>query len=358
MTEQQTQTQSLSAAKLEIASNTVQQLIINNGQGQLPHKYFYNDHKEALDSSFPLLDVPIVDLSLLSNSREDIELEKLKSALSSCGCFLLINHGMTGEYLDKVREITKEFFALPKEMKQKYTREVNDIEGYGNDMVISEKQTLDWLDRIYLTVNPEDQRKLKYWPESPEDFRGTLELYTVKVQELIKVLLKAMARSLSLDDNCFLNQYGDRAIMTSRFNFYPPCPRPDRIIGCKPHADGSAITVLLQDKEVQGLQFLKDDQWFTAPIIPEALLVNIGDQIEIMSNGIFKSPVHRVVTNSTRERISVAIFGLPQPEQEIEPVAELVDETRPRLYKKVTDYVSLYFKYYQLGRRPIEAAII
>jgi len=349
---------SLSAAKLELASHTVQQLIINNGE--LPQKYYYKNtsdsNKEALDSSFPLFEVPIVDISLLDT--EEDELAKLKSALSSCGCFMAINHGMTGKHLDKVREITKKFFALPKEVKQKYTREVDSIEGYGNDMVLSEKQTLDWMDRLYLTVNPEDQRKLKYWPEFPEDFRGTLELYTTKVQRLIDVLLKAMARSLSLENNCFLNQYGEQAIMTSRFNFYPVCPRPDLIIGSKPHADGSAITVLLQDKEVEGLQFLKDDQWFTAPIVPEALLVNIGDQIEIMSNGIFKSPVHRVVTNSTRERISVVIFSIPQPGREIEPAAGLVDESRPRLYKKVTNYVDLYFKYYQLGKRPIEAAII
>ncbi|KAM7267030.1 hypothetical protein ACFE04_009196 [Oxalis oulophora] len=348
--------ENLSAAKLELASNTVQQLIIN-GDDELPERYFYKgSDQEALDCSFPLLEVPVVDISLLDTSQD--ELEKLKSALTYCGCFLAINHGMTGEHLDKVREITKKFFALPKEIKQKCTREVDSIEGYGNDMILSEQQTLDWSDRLFLTINPEDQRKLEYWPEFPKDFRGTLEFYTEKVRQIIESLLKAMARSLNLEDNCFLNQYGERAIMVARFNVYPRCPRPDRVIGCKPHADGTAITVLLQDKDVEGLQFLKDHQWFTAPIVPEALMVNIGDQIEIMSNGIFKSPMHRVVTNSTRERISVAIFAVPQPEQEIEPAAELIDESRPRLYKKVTNYVDLYFKNYQLGRRPIEAAII
>ncbi|XP_071724448.1 protein LATERAL BRANCHING OXIDOREDUCTASE 1-like [Rutidosis leptorrhynchoides] len=345
----------LSAAKLELASKTVQQLIID---GKLPERYFYKgSDKGTLDASFPLLDLLIVDVSLLDTSRD--ELQKLKSALSSCGCFLAINHGMKAEYLDKVRGITKKFFAFPKEVKQKYTREVHSIEGYGNDMVLSEHRTLDWLDRLYLTLSPKDKRKLEYWPEFPQDFRETLEYYTKKVEGLIEILLKAMARSLELEDNSFLIQYGDEAIMTSRFNLYPPCPKPDRVIGCKPHADGSAITILLQDKEVEGLQFLKDDQWFTAPIVPEALLVNIGDQIEIMSNGIFKSPMHRVVTNPTRERISVAVFGIPQPEQEIKPVAGLFDETRPKLYKKVTNYVDIYFKYYyQLGRRPIEAVII
>ncbi|XP_071724446.1 protein LATERAL BRANCHING OXIDOREDUCTASE 1-like [Rutidosis leptorrhynchoides] len=347
--------ENLSAERLELASNTVQQLVIN---GELPERYFYKGSDQgALDASFPLLDLPIVDISLLKDSPD--ELKKLKSALTSCGCFLVINHGMTPDYLEKVREMTKKFFALPKEVKQKYTREVDSTEGYGNDMVLSEQQILDWLDRLYLTVSPEDQRKLEYWPEFPHDFRETLEAYTIKVQRLIEeVLLKAMARSLDLEDKCFLNQYGNKASLAARFNFFPPCPRPDLVIGSKPHTDGGTITVLLQDKEVQGLQFLKDDQWFTAPIVPEALLVNVGDMMEIMTNGIFRSPMHRVVTNPKKERISVAIFGIPRPEQEIEPVAELVNETRPRMYKKVKNYAALWFKYYQIGRRPLEAAMI
>lgn len=80
--------------------------------------------------------------------------------------------------------------------------------------------------------------------------------------------------------------------------------------------------------------------------------------MQIMSNGMFKSPVHRVVTNRERERISLAVFFIPNSDKEIEPVNGLIDETRPRLYKKVKDYVSIYFQYYQRGRRPIEAAII
>lgn len=77
-----------------------------------------------------------------------------------------------------------------------------------------------------------------------------------------------------------------------------------------------------------------------------------------MSNGIFKSPVHRVMTNSERERISLAVFCIPESENEIEPVDGLVNESRPRLYKKVKNYVDIYFQYYQQGKRPIDAAKI
>ncbi|KAH9680847.1 Fe2OG dioxygenase domain-containing protein [Citrus sinensis] len=191
-------------------------------------------------------------------------------------------------------------------------------------------------------------------------FRETLHEYTTELEKLNEILLKAMATCLNLEENCFLDMYGEKenATMIARFNFYPPCPRPDLVIGVKPHADASAFTYLLQDKQVEGLQFLKDNQWYRVPLNPEALVINAGDYAEIMSNGIFKSPVHRAVTNSERKRMSLAVFCIPNPDREIEPVNGVVNEARPRLYKKVKDYVSLYFEYYQRGRRPIEAAII
>ncbi|KAL9273203.1 Protopine O-dealkylase-like protein [Drosera capensis] len=108
-------------------------------------------------------------------------------------------------------------------------------------------------------------------------------------------------------------------------------------------------TILLQDKEIGGLQVLKDGQWFKVPIIPDAIFVNAGDQVEIMSNGMLRSPVHRVVPNSERERISVAIFCLPDPENEIGPAPELISDGQPQLYKKVKNYLSHFCHYYERG---------
>ena len=76
---------------------------------------------------------------------------------------------------------------------------------------------------------------------------------------------------------------------------------------------------------------------------------------QIMSNGVFKSPVHRVVTNSERERISVAVFCSPDSNIEIEPIGRLVNDSRPRLYKKVKNYADTYLQYYQQGKRAIDA---
>nr|KYP64930.1 Protein SRG1 [Cajanus cajan] len=346
--------------EVEIVGKPVQELVLN--PENLPKNYTYDEGGAGFrDALVPSQDenIPVVDIHRLSSpSTAQQELAKLHHALHSWGCFQVINHGMESSFLNKVREIGKQFFHLPKEEKKKCAREPNNVEGYGNDIVYSQKHRLDWTDRVYLKVLPEDQRNFKFWPQNPNDFRSTVLQYTESLRLLTEVILKAMAKSLNLEEDSFLNECGERAAMFLRFNYYPPCPMPDHVLGLRPHADGSTITFLLQDKQVEGLQVLKDDQWFKVPIIPDALVINVGDQIEILSNGIFWSPVHRAVIDAEKERLTVAMFCTPDSEKEIKPVDKLVNESRPVLYRPVKNYPEIYNQYYQQGIRPIEASKI
>ena len=80
--------------------------------------------------------------------------------------------------------------------------------------------------------------------------------------------------------------------------------------------------------------------------------------MQIMSNGIFNSVIHRVVSNSERMRISVAMFNEPEPDKEIGPVDALIDEKRPRLYRNVKNYAYFNFKCFLKGLIPFESAKI
>ncbi|XP_030468764.2 probable 2-oxoglutarate/Fe(II)-dependent dioxygenase isoform X1 [Syzygium oleosum] len=162
-------------------------------------------------------------------------------------------------------------------------------------------------------------------------------------------LSKAKARSLELEENSFLDQYGDRPVLEVRFNFYPPCSRAE-VFGAKPHLDRSAITVLLQDKEVEGLQVLKDGMWQTVPVIPHALVVNLGGLMQVMTNGMFKSPLHTVLTNANKLGMSIAVFDEPEAEKEIGPVDHLVDHMRPRLYRSVRNFAAFNYECFQKGK--------
>ncbi|XP_059636585.1 protein SRG1-like [Cornus florida] len=337
-------------------SKSAQELFINGDEP--PPRYIVKESNfGSIDSSPPLAPIPTIDVSLLlpSSSPSSIqELDKLRSALSSWGCFQAIGHGISDSLFDRVREVAKQFFELPVEEKKKYSRADDEGEGWGGDLIVSRKQVLDWSDRLVLKVLPEDERKLNKWPQYPTDFSEVLHDYALKVKCVLDILFKAIAKSLNLEENIFLNQFGERASLISRFNFYPPCPRPDQVLGLKPHSDKSGMTVLLQDKEVEGLHVLKDDQWFKVPIIPHALVVNVGDQMQIMSNGIIKSPVHRAVTNPEKLRISVSVSNEAEEEREIGPADGLMDEKRPRLYRNVKNYAAINFECFQLGKVAID----
>ncbi|KAA8535192.1 hypothetical protein F0562_030195 [Nyssa sinensis] len=348
--------QTLLPGEVDSLSKSAQEMFIDGDEP--PPRYIVKESKfGSIDSSPLSAPIPIIDISLLASSSSfasDEELEKLKSALSSWGCFQAIGHGISDSYLNKVREAAKQFFALPVEEKKKYSRAAGEGEGWGGDVIVSEKQVLDWIDRLALKVLPEDERKLNLWPENPTNFREILHEYALKINSILDILFKATAKSLDLDENVFLNQFGERALLIARFNFYPPCPRPDQVLGLKPHSDKSGMTVLLQDKEVEGLHVLKDDEWVKVPIIPNALVVNVGDQMQIMTNGIIRSPVHRAVTNPERLRISVAVSNEAEPEREIGPADGLVDENRPRLYKTVKNYAAINYECFQKGQIAID----
>ncbi|XP_021844354.2 jasmonate-induced oxygenase 4 [Spinacia oleracea] len=326
------------------ALKPVQELLQN---GVVPQNYIqqFQDDSQVGDYPLPLMDTPTIDFSLLLLSDPE-ELAKLRTALSSWGCFQLVNHGMTIKLLYEVREMSKQFFKLPLDEKEKYSSKGDSLEGYGNDNAIRQGN-FNWNDKLHLQVHPEHRRQLEFWPEIPQHFRTTLHEYSVKTKEVSESLLKAMARSLKLEDNSFSELWGDdkEDIIHARFNFYPRCPSAKQVVGLNAHTDGSAITLLLQDKEVDGLQVLKDGQWFRVPIIPQALVIHVADQLEIASNGIFKSPVHKVVINPQYDRISIAMLPLPNPEKEIGPLKELITEERPQLFKRLKNYGEFYFKY-------------
>ena len=111
--------------------------------------------------------------------------------------------------------------------------------------------------------------------------RELLDEYTKRVAIISEDILKAMARCLDLEEDCFLKHMGKPGQITGRLGMYPRCPCPDRVLGVKPHSDGATMAVLLAEKEVEGLQIQKDDQWFKVPVISGALFINLGDFGEV-----------------------------------------------------------------------------
>ncbi|CAN1252785.1 Protein DMR6-LIKE OXYGENASE 1 [Linum perenne] len=179
--------------------------------------------------------------------------------------------------------------------------------------------------------------------------RKIMEEYSIKAEKLMEQVLKGMARSLNLpDDNSFVEEMGSEPRISATFNLFPTCSRPDRVLGVNNHTDASVLTFLVQDKQVEGLQLLLDDgEWVRVPTTPsDALVISIGDQGEvIMSNGKFKSRIHRATVNMAMSRKTLGLFCIPELDKTIGPAKGLVNGTTSAAkYNKVTNYELDYFK--------------
>ncbi|GAB4828220.1 hypothetical protein Ancab_035134 [Ancistrocladus abbreviatus] len=143
----------------ELPTQLIEEISLSGDQ--IPERYFY---KKSDSQDVPLMNSLIIDLNLLLPSTSSVEeLNKLRSALSTWGCFQLVNHGMTSMFLDETREASKQFFGLPVEENKKYSG--SGFDGYGHD------EKSNWNDQFRLTLLPKSKRQLQCWPHSPTKFR-------------------------------------------------------------------------------------------------------------------------------------------------------------------------------------------
>lgn len=100
---------------------------------------------------------------------------------------------------------------------------------------------------------------------------------------------EAISESLGLHTDCLKNVLGEQG-QHMAINYYPACPEPDLTYGLPAHTDPNALTILLQDLQVSGLNVLKDGKWLAVKPQPDAFVINIGDQLQVnhICTGIWK----------------------------------------------------------------------
>ncbi|KAJ3704535.1 hypothetical protein LUZ61_008240 [Rhynchospora tenuis] len=326
----------------------------------VPERYVRkNDEQPAQSMVCTSLEVPVINMQNLEGDCGYQELARLTAACQDWGFFQVMNHGIEEGLLDAMEAVAREFFMLPLEEKEKYPLAPGTIQGYGHAFVFSEEQKLDWCNMLALGVEPAFIRNPKLWPTKPENFSETLELYSAKVRSLCQKLLAHIAHTLGISSDTFNQMFGE-AVQAVRINYYPPCARPDLVLGLSSHSDGSAITVLQQDTACVGLQVLKDDTWVPVNPLPHALVINIGDTLEVLTNGKYKSVEHRAVTNQDRERLSIVTFYAPSYDVLLGPLPELVTQNEPTKYKTYNhgEYSRHYVTNRLQGKKTLEFAKI
>ncbi|WJX52874.1 hypothetical protein P8452_38937 [Trifolium repens] len=292
----------------------------------------------------PLPQLPVIDLSkLLSHDLNQPELKKLHYACKEWGFFQLINHGVSGSLVENVKKGAEEFFNLPMEEKKKFEQREGDVQGYGQAFVVSEEQKLDWADMFFLFTLPSHIRKPHLFPSIPLPFRVDLETYCEELRTLAIQILDLMAYSLAIDP-AEIRELFDQATQSTRMNYYPPCPQPELVVGLNSHSDGGGLTILLQGNDVEGLQIKKYGLWIPVKPLPNAFIINLGDMLEMATNGIYRSIEHRAMVNSEKERFSIATFYSPALNTIMNPAPSLVTPNTPAVFKRIS--AGEYFKGY------------
>ncbi|WOL10195.1 hypothetical protein Cni_G18949 [Canna indica] len=164
-----------------------------------------------------------------------------------------------------------------------------------------------------------------------------------------------MANNLGIKPEEFCNIFHDQP-QGIRINYYPPCPKADEVLGLSPHTDGSGLTILLQVSNFQGLQIKNKEKWFPVKPLPGALIANIGDIIEMLSNGEYKSIEHRATINTKSEatkseRLPVATFHSPREDAVVGPLQGLVKKDDKHKTVDFRDYVKALVSSKLDGRR-------
>ncbi|KAK6140116.1 hypothetical protein DH2020_026114 [Rehmannia glutinosa] len=330
----------------------------DNGIEHVPSKYILpaaerpnvNSEKNASPDELNL-NLPIIDFAELQGPNRAQVLKSLAYACENYGFFQLVNHGIPEEIINNMVNVSKSFFEMPFSEREKYmSADMSSPVRYGTSFNQTNDGVFCWRDFLKLVCHPLSD-VLPHWPSSPFDFRQLVVSYAKETKLLFMLLVEAILESLGLknrekktegvnddDDDDILKELEDDGSQLMVMNCYPPCPQPDLTLGMPPHSDYGFLTLLLQD-QVKGLQIQHEHNWVTVQPIPGSFVVNVGDHLEIFSNGRYKSVLHRVLVNSTNYRISVAsLHSLPFTST-VRPSDKLITETNPRRYKD-TDFAS------------------
>ncbi|XP_022753297.1 probable 2-oxoglutarate-dependent dioxygenase ANS isoform X1 [Durio zibethinus] len=302
------------------------QILSQAGISEVPSQYIQPPENRLTPisnilTSLSCSNVPAIDLS---HEKESV-IADIREACREWGAFHVINHG-----------------------------------GYGSRMLVSSQNdtVLDWRDYFDHHTLPLSRRNPSFWPHFPPEYRTLVADYSDEMIVLARRLLRLISESLGLRASCIEDAVGE-FYQNITASYYPPCPQPELTLGLQSHSDMGSITLLIQD-DVGGLQVLKDGEWLTVQPLPDAILVLLADQTEIITNGKYRSSVHRAVTNASKARLSVACFHDPAKEVRVSPASDLVSQSSPPHYSSIVygDYVSSWYSKGPEGKRNLDALLL
>ncbi|XP_006652056.1 DIBOA-glucoside dioxygenase BX6-like [Oryza brachyantha] len=268
----------------------------------------FHHQSDPIPHHVDAIPIPLIDLADVDRGHL---VAQVRAGAQSVGFFQVLNHGVPAELLDDMLAAVRRFNEQAAEGKRPfYSRDRGRRVKFNSNFDLFQSPAANWRDTLLLDMAPPGPPP----EEIPPECRAVVPEYARAMQGLGVALLELLSEALGLPARYLAQDAGGLDGMSMAAHYYPPCPEPHLTLGTTRHSDPSFLTVVLQDassKGVGGLQVLLGaGRWVDVPPVAGALVVNIGDLLQLVSNERFRSVEHRVVA-TTSDRLSVAFFFRP-----------------------------------------------
>ncbi|XP_059663754.1 1-aminocyclopropane-1-carboxylate oxidase homolog 1-like [Cornus florida] len=299
------------------------------------------------------LELPTIDFRGVESGgarRKEI-VDGIRQAASTWGFFRMVNHGVPMSKMEAVLEGVRRFHEQPVEVKREfYSSDSKQRVRFTSN--VTELDVACWRDLLTCGFYDDtlDSEAI------PLVFRKEVQEYVECMIKLRETMSELLSEALGLSSD-FLSRIECMKSEILSCLYYPICPEPDLTLGTTRHSDTFFLTLLLQDS-IGGLQVFHQNQWIDVAPVPGALIANIGDLMQIISNDKFKSVEHRVLAQPVGPRVSVACFFTASgraASKPFGPIKELLSEDQPPIYREFI--CSEYHKYYKTKGADVTSAL-
>lgn len=270
--------------------------------------------------------IPIIDLT----QPDPLSSSMIAEACQEHGFFCVRNHGVSITVQQKMDFLCRSFFALPLDQKKLIHMRLGG-EAWRGFFALGEELTsgkADLKEGVYFgeDLSDSDKRVKAKWPLHGKnlyppipEFKETIEAYISEITSLAHRLMRLVSLSLGLDAHFIFNNYTQDPTVLFRVFHYPPKVAQEEVWGVGAHTDYGLLTILKQDS-CGGLEVKTHDGWIAVPPIENVFVCNIGDMLELLTKGHYRSTLHRVNNQSGKDRLSFPLFFDPSFDAVIKPL--------------------------------------